>query len=241
MPNQTTETRGIVTLVIADSSSIDCQLLADAIRRNRAVRVLGHATRSEELVAMVCTGQPDIALVSARLNDGSAAGLSALQKLRVLRSPCRVVVLLDHNESEMVVEAFRQGAKGVFCRHDGTCADLIKCIRCVHQGQIWVSNRGVEHIVETLMVSRSARVGKFEFSAILSKREQEVARLVVAGMSNREIAVVLNLSEHTIKNYLFRIFDKMKISTRTELVLHMLTDAKPAEGTHLARLPRLSA
>jgi DNA-binding NarL/FixJ family response regulator len=241
MPLQTIETRSVVTLVIADASSIDCQLLADAIRRNRTVRVLGYATSSDELLAMVCTHRPNVTLVSARLSDGAAAGLSALRQLRVLRSQCRAVVLVDQNKAELVVDAFRHGARGVFCRNDGTCTDLLKCIRCVHQGQIWLSNRGIEHIVETLMVSRSAGFSEFEITAVLSKREQEVARLVVAGMSNREIAVTLNLSEHTIKNYLFRIFDKMGISTRTELVLRMLTGAKLAKASHSRETEPLSA
>jgi DNA-binding NarL/FixJ family response regulator len=241
MPSETIGTGSVVTLVIAESSSIDCQLLANAIRRNHTVRLLGHATTSESLVAMICTRQPDVALISVRLSDGPTAGFSALRKLRILRSQCRTVILLDQDHAELVVEAFRGGAKGIFCRSDGTCTALMKCIRRVHQGQIWLSNRGIEHIVGTLMVSRPARVSRFEFSACLSKREQEVARLVTAGLSNREIAGALNLSEHTVKNYLFHIFDKMNISTRTELVLHMLTEAKPAEATGTPAFKHLGA
>jgi DNA-binding NarL/FixJ family response regulator len=56
----------------------------------------------------------------------------------------------------------------------------------------------------------------------LSKREEEIARLVAEGMSNRQISQQLTLSEHTIKNYLFRIFEKLGVSTRVELALYAL-------------------
>jgi DNA-binding NarL/FixJ family response regulator len=87
----------------------------------------------------------------------------------------------------------------------------------------------LEYIIEALRQIRPGKIGQPGIAGILSKREQEVSRLVVAGLSNREIAESLSLSEHTIKNYLFRIFEKVGVSTRTELVLHMLSEAKPAE------------
>jgi DNA-binding NarL/FixJ family response regulator len=236
MPKDTIDTRTAVTLVIAQSSNIECQLLADAIRRNRGFELLSYATTSEKLVATVCTHRPDVVLISARLQDGPTAGLAALQKLRVLRSQCRSVVLLDHNQPELVVEALRRGARGVFFRNDGATPELLKCIRCIHQGQIWINNRGVEHVIENLMQSPSSRLSKLELVAALSKREREVARLVAGGLSNREIAEALKLSEHTIKNYLFRIFDKLKLSNRTELVLCILAETKPSDANddHLA-------
>jgi len=217
------------TLVVADCSNIDCQLLADAVGQNPGFQVVDHATGSEELVAKVCTHRPDLLLVSAQLREGATAGLDALRKLRALRIYCRPVVLLDDDQFELVVEAFRSGARGVFCRNDGTPTELVKCAQCVHHGQIWVSQRGLEHLVEALAQAQPTRIRKPEVTGSLSKRELEVSRLVGAGLSNREISETLGLSEHTVKNYLFRIFEKVGVSTRTELVLHTLSNAKPAE------------
>jgi DNA-binding CsgD family transcriptional regulator len=64
----------------------------------------------------------------------------------------------------------------------------------------------------------------------LSKRETQVARLVASGLSNREVAQGLSLSHHTIKNYLLRVFEKLGISTRVELVLYMLSQHKRPES-----------
>ena len=61
---------------------------------------------------------------------------------------------------------------------------------------------------------------------MLSKREEEVARLVTSGLSNREISRKLGLSQHTVKNYLFRVFEKLGFSTRIELVLYMLSQGR---------------
>jgi DNA-binding CsgD family transcriptional regulator len=66
---------------------------------------------------------------------------------------------------------------------------------------------------------------------LLTKREEEVVRLVAEGMQNREIAKELKLSEHTIKNYLFHIFEKLGVSSRVELVLYAVSNAKTVQTT----------
>jgi DNA-binding CsgD family transcriptional regulator len=65
---------------------------------------------------------------------------------------------------------------------------------------------------------------------VLSKREQDVVRCVAEGLSNREIARCLGLTEHTVKNYLFRIFDKLGVSSRVEVVLYVFRFHKHKNG-----------
>ena len=67
-------------------------------------------------------------------------------------------------------------------------------------------------------------------AALLSRREQEVVRCVAEGLSNREIAQRLGLTEHTVKNYLFRIFDKLGVSSRVELILYAVSSAKRVQS-----------
>jgi len=66
---------------------------------------------------------------------------------------------------------------------------------------------------------------------LLTKREEDVVRLLAEGLQNRDIAHALKLSEHTIKNYLFHIFDKLGVSSRVELVLYAVSSAKRAQTT----------
>jgi two-component system, NarL family, nitrate/nitrite response regulator NarL len=217
------------TVVIADASRMDCQLLTHAIQRHSHIRVIGCATSCAEVISAVRENQPDVAVVSTRLQDGAFAGLLVLQELRSLQPQSRVIMMLDEDKAELVVEAFRHGARGIFCR-TGLSAQLRKCLQTVHDGQIWANNIQLEHIVGALMQVPAPKFSKAEMTALLTKREEEVARLVAAGLSNREVSEKLGLSRHTIKNYLSRVFEELGISNRTELLLYILSQTKPSEA-----------
>jgi two-component system, NarL family, nitrate/nitrite response regulator NarL len=220
------------TVVIADARSMDCQLLTDAIQRNSHVRVVGCATSCAELISAVRENQPDIAMVSTTLRNDDSAGLLALKELRALHPQTRVIMLLDEDKADLVVEAFRHGARGIFCR-TGVTADLRKCLQVVHDGQIWANNRQLEHIVGAVM---QVPAPKFSKTKLLTKREEEVAHLVAAGLSNREVSEKLGLSQHTVKNYLSRVFENLGISTRTDLLLYVLSQTKPPKSQN-SRIP----
>ncbi len=217
--------RAELTVLLADESKMDCQLLAQAMQRHSRFQVLDCVTSASEAASAICDRQPDIAIINMRLKDGPLAGLIALRRLRVLQSHCRVVMMLDNNNAELVVEAFRNGARGVFCR-TGSFLELRKCTQRVHEGQVWVTNSHAEYVVQALMQAPAPNMTRPGVATVLSKREEQVARLVASGLSNREISVKLGLSPNTVKNYLFRIFEKLGFSSRIELVLYMLSQAK---------------
>jgi DNA-binding NarL/FixJ family response regulator len=212
-------------VLLAAVSTMDCQLLASAMQRSGSLRVVGCVTNVTEARSALHKNQPDIALVSTRLQDGALAGLILLRWLRTRHLPCHVIMLLDENDPELILEAFRNGARGVFCRTESV-RELRKCMERVRDGQIWASNPQLEGIFQALMQVPSRSVTGPEAIAVLSKREEEIARLVASGLSNREISTKLGLSQHTIKNYLFRIFEKFGFSTRVELALYMLNQTK---------------
>ncbi len=214
------------TVVVADASRMCSQLLADTIQGHNDFRVVGSATTRSEVISGVSKLQPDIAVISSRLQDGALTGMQALRELRTLQTRPRVIMLLDDDQSELVVESFRNGARGIFCRTE-MATQLRKCIQCVYQGQIWANNRESERVVEALIQAPAPMLAKM---APLSKREEEVAQLVASGLSNYEVAQKLSLSRHTVKNYLFRVYEKLGISTRIELVLCFLSHTKGAES-----------
>lgn len=217
------------TVLVADANRMDCQLVSDAISRHSRFRVIGHVTSSSEAVAVISNAQPDVAVISARLQDGASAGLWALQGLRAMHARSRIVMLLDNDERQMVVEAFLNGSRGVFCRI-GSSGGLRKCIESIHNGEIWISNTQVEYIVDALMQAPALRVVNGTGETLLSKREDEIARLVATGLANSEVSEKLGLSRHTVKNYLFRIYEKLEISTRIELVLYILSRERQSEA-----------
>ena len=222
----------MITVVLADATRMGCQLLIDTIQRRNRFRVVGFATAREEVLSNVRKLQPDIAVISSRLQDGAFAGLMVLPELRTLQMRPRVIMLLDDDQPKLVVESFLNGARGIFCR-TGVAAELRKCIQCVHEGQIWATNAHLEHVVEALARAPVRGPAKTAVTTALSKREDEIARLVASGLSNHEVAQRLSLSHHTVKNYLFRVFEKLGISTRIELVLHILSQSKRPESEQI--------
>jgi len=136
-----------------------------------------------------------------------------------LRPETGIVLLLDLSERSLVVQAFRSGARGVFSRND-SLKSLAKCIQCVSEGQVWANSKELGYLLEALGEALPLRVIDARGAELLSRREQEVVRCVAEGLSNREIAQRLGLTEHTVKNYLFRIFDKLGVSKRVEVVLY---------------------
>ena len=102
-----------------------------------------------------------------------------------------------------------------------------KCIERVHNGQIWANSEELRLVMDFLERFSSSALPLGVVNALgtrlLSPREEDVVKLLMEGMQNREIARTLNLSGHTIKNYLFNIYEKLGISSRTELLLYILT------------------
>ena len=90
----------------------------------------------------------------------------------------------------------------------------------VAQKQIWASDEGIEHLINALTHIEPFRFNNSEGTPLLTRREEDVVRLVADGIKNREIAERLKVSEHSIRNYLYRIFDKLGVSSRVELILY---------------------
>jgi DNA-binding NarL/FixJ family response regulator len=224
-----------LSVVVADASKMGSQLLAHTIQGHNDFRVVGSATTRSEAMSDISELQPDIAVISSRLQDGEFTGVEVLRELRTLQKRPRVIMLLDDDQSELVVESFRNGARGIFCRTELTTR-LRKCILCVSQGQIWANNTQLEHIVEALAQAPLPMLAEI---TALSKREEEIARLVASGLSNGEVAQRLSLSRHTVKNYLFRVYEKLGISTRIELVFYILSHYHSPElrQNQVAKIP----
>jgi DNA-binding NarL/FixJ family response regulator len=91
----------------------------------------------------------------------------------------------------------------------------------VDAGQVWASSSELQFVLEALTQPALAHLSS-NGKSLLSAREIDVVRCLAEGLTNREIARRLKLTEHTVKNYLFRIFDKLGVSSRVEVVLYAL-------------------
>ena len=216
-----------IRVAVADATRMNSELIVGALKRSHSnFDVQALTSNSSVAFCELQDSQPDVAIISARLEDGPLTGFKILQQLRVLESKTPTVMLLDCTERELVIDAFRGGARGVYCRGYSFNA-LPKCIRKVHEGQIWVSNLELEFLLELVISLRPLKTQQTGGMALLTPRERDVVRLVAEGMRNQEIALKLNLSEHTVRNYLLRIYDKLGISSRVELVLYAVSGTEP--------------
>jgi DNA-binding NarL/FixJ family response regulator len=220
---------GTVKVFIADGSQLSCQLIAAAVRRGRyRTRVVGYATDTAGIREGLEANDADVAVIGARLGDKGLGGFDMTRELVASRSKPSVIIILDSNKPTMVVEAFRAGASGIFSR-DQSSELLCKCIHAVHKGQVWASSKELHFVIDALGLATAARPISLRGASLLTKREEGVVHLVAEGMTNRDISHELKLSEHTVRNYLFRIFNKVGASNRLELALYALDRRKEHE------------
>jgi DNA-binding NarL/FixJ family response regulator len=217
-----------IRVLAADRTPMDSQLLADALSKNPEIQVCGAYSSSKGALAAIEKERPEVVVLSSKLEDTELKGFEVARTLRMTHSVVRVIMLLDASEPAKVVEAFRSGAKGVFCRNQ-SLQSLVKCIQSVHVGQVWANSNELTFLLDALNQTPAWNMASQSF-ATLSKREREVVRAVAEGRTNREIGKHLGLTEHTVKNYLFRIFDKLGVSTRVELVVYALACGHSESG-----------
>lgn len=216
-----------VRVLIADADYMGSQLMANALNRYRNdFEVVGIANSSQETVQKIQTCKPDVSVLSPGLRDGDRTGLQVLEKMRDFSPRTTPILLLHSLDRETVVDAFCAGARGIISRADSFQV-LAKCIRCVHKGQVWANNQQIEYLIGALPQHRP-RLAKSSRVSALTPREKEVIRLLAEGMKNREIARALQITEHTVSNYLYRIFEKVGVSSRLQLILYALSHKQAA-------------
>ena len=218
-----------IRVLVADNTRIHTQLLADALKRDHGLDVISSDSDSHGLIAAAAAHKADVLLLSSNLDEEPHRAFEVLRELRASHPRIRAVVLMDSSKREFILQAFRAGARGIFSRHESVDS-LCTCVRSVHEGQIWANSLQMSFAVEALASSPTVRAVDANGLDLLSKREMEVVRSLSEGLTNREIAERLGLSQHTIKNYLFRVFDKLGVSSRVELLFMTLSHASPAQS-----------
>jgi len=216
-----------IHVLVADNSRFHTQSLVGVLNRDPDLQVLSSDLDPASLLAASINQKIDVFLLSAFADEDAHRGSRILEELRETKPNIRAVLLLDSSKPDSMLEAFRAGARGVF-DHQESSDMLCQCIRKVHSGQVWINNEQMALVLDVLASAPKVRAVDGNGMNLLSKRESDVVRCLAEGLSNREIAERLSLSQHTIKNHLFRIFDKLGVSNRIELLFMTLSQSTAA-------------
>ena len=218
MTNDITDSSSIHVL-LADSKPMENQLLAGALRHH-GFPVCSCEAELEPVLALTDANVTDVAVISCLPPHAGVQDMTVLRTLHITHPQIPKVVLMDTEDPELAVQAFRLGARGLFSLADSSFQRLCDCIQQVHRGEIWATTQQLNYLLESVCQVPSLRVLSANGEKLLTSREEQVVALVADGLSNRSVATELGLSEHTVKKYLFRIFEKLGISNRVELVLY---------------------
>jgi len=232
-------TSAVIRVLIADSNRMQSQLLMSALRRHPEFEIHSCAMDTGSILQAVTECHPRVTLLSLSSLAKASETVMTLRRFHLSHPDIPKVLLTESIDRDLVISSFRSGARGIFSITDANLRSLCKCILRVADGQIWASTEHLNYILDLISEVPSLRVLNSTGDRILTPREEQVVALVAEGLGNRQIAIELNLSEHTIKKYLFRIFEKLGISTRVELVLYAVNNGDPRQAEWLAGATRI--
>lgn len=199
-------------LLIADDDPLTMAGVA-ALLANTNFHITMMVKTGTEVLDNLAKARPDMLVLDNGMPERS--GLDVLRVLRT-RGDNRPVILLSGSMTDRIArEAIELGVNGIVIK--GTAPrDLLPCLESVGQGRRWIDQDIMQRIVELAMAPAEARRDPF---AALSARERAVSLLARRGLRNKEIARELGLTEGTVKVHLHKIFEKLQIKARTELIL----------------------
>jgi len=205
-------------VLIVDRDSMSSDLLANALVRGS--RCEAAAIHSADLLHALANSEVDLVVIGAELNTQTGNGLDLAHTVSCAHPDACIVVLLNYTTHEAVISAFRAGARGVFSRQQ-PIAEFLDCVEHVRKGFIWAGRGETNILLEAFRNIPAPNLATAPDSPTLTARELQVVQCAAKGKTNKIIAAELGLSEHTVKNYLFRAFDKLGVSSRVELLFYL--------------------
>jgi DNA-binding NarL/FixJ family response regulator len=201
----------MIKLVIVDDHALFREGLASIIRLDPGIEVSGLAGTVQEAVEVVRTLKPDIVLMDFSLPDGT--GADATRMVLAEHPDCKIIFLSMSESDENLFAAVRSGAKGYLLKNMSP-SKLVTTIRSVHEGESALSRSMTLRLMEELSRTKEPeRLGDASL-AKLTRREMDVLRELVTGMTNQEIANRLYLSQNTVKYHVHSILDKLNLPDR---------------------------
>lgn len=206
-----------IRLLLVDDQALFREGLRTLLSAAPGLAVVGEAAQGADALDHAKNLQPDVVLMDLRMPVMN--GVEATRRLRDALPECHIIVLTTFDDDEEVFAALRAGAVGYLLK-DAPSQKLIEAIRAAARGESFLQpSIAAKVVAEFNRLSRARPPAATPLVEPLSGREGEVLRHLAHGMSNKEIAVALNLAEGTVKNHLSNIFGKLGVLDRTQAAL----------------------
>jgi DNA-binding NarL/FixJ family response regulator len=209
-----------IKVLLADDHDLVREGTRELLEREEDILVVAEAGDGEDAVRLTDEHRPDVALVDIAMPNLN--GIDATREIKAISPATAVLVLTAYDDDQYVFALLEAGAAGYLLKNVRG-RDLVEAIRAVHAGE-----SALHPVIARKVINHFARPAspppEQSRSPHLSERELDVLRLAAKGMSNRDIARDLHLSERTIQAHLSTVFTKMEVGSRTEAVVQALRD-----------------
>jgi DNA-binding NarL/FixJ family response regulator len=213
---------GAIRVLIADDQALFRRGLHVVLDTEDGIEVVAEAENGEEAVERARELAPDVVLMDVRMPR--LDGIEATRRVRSEVPTTKIIMLTVSDEEDDLYEAIKAGANGYLLK-EISVEEVAESVRAVMQGQSLLSPSMASKLLNEFNALVKRAEGKQQFDGpVLTNRELEVLRLVAKGMSNREIATELYISENTVKNHVRNILEKLHLHNRMEAVIYAVKE-----------------
>ncbi|MCL6589397.1 MAG: response regulator transcription factor [Firmicutes bacterium] len=198
-------------VVVVDDDKLVCAALKTILEAEADISVVGLGQNGKEAIELYNSLKPDILLMDIRME--TMTGLEAGEVILKMDPNAKILFLTTFSDDEYIVKALRMGAKGYIIKQNFEC--IVPSLKAIHMGQSVFGGDIISKIPAMMNTSKKA-----DFSAFgITEKELEIIGVVAEGLSNKEIAGKLHLSEGTVRNSLTIILEKLNLRDRTQLAV----------------------
>lgn len=203
-----------IRVVLADDHPVVRGGIKDLLAGIDDIEVVGEASTGKETLALVQEKSPDVLLLDMELPD--MKGIDVAQQLQQSGCPVKILVLSAHDDPFYIHELLEAGAMGYLVKEEAPQV-IVDAVRGIANGeQGWVSRSVAARMVTWMRGDEEA--------ARFTPREMDVLRLVTDGKTNQQVAALLGISEKTVEKYLFAVFQKIGVGSRTEAAVYAVRE-----------------
>ena len=206
-------TRIVTRVVIADDHPLYREGVARSLSETGLFTIVGEAANGPDALALVRAQKPDVVLLDISMPGG---GIATLAQIMALDAAPRVAMLTVSEDDDDIMQALKTGALGYILKGVGS-RELVQIVTDLAEGRSYVAPSLAIKMMAAMNAPRMAPV-KSDLDN-LTKREEDILRLVSLGKSNKEVANDLDLQEKTIKHYMTAILQKLQVRNRTEAAI----------------------